>query len=158
MPTLARDIQQLDLSSNSLTSLQESEFLVKKFKNLQKIYMSANQLLRVHPGAFHKLTGLIELDLSENLISDLSSAAAASSSAEEAQAQAEGEAEAEEEEEARSKQMQFVSPRKKKKKKITFLSPLAQLRQLNLASNQLTRLGEFAFSPAKQLRQLYLSR
>lgn len=191
MPTLNRDIQQLNLASNNISSLGPAEFYRKKFTNLQKIYLAANQLSRVHSSAFHKLTGLIELDLSENLLASLASGAEDSdsdgdglaapvdyqrqpegASAREARGLAantelaEEEGAAEEEEDDGETTRTIAS---KKSQRIfksafggqlgqTFLRDLSQLRQLNLASNQLKRIEEFTFSPLTQLRQLILSR
>lgn len=149
MPTLNRDIQQLNLASNNLTSLEEAEFYRKKFRNLQKLYLNTNQLLRIHSNAFHKLTGLIELDLSENLISSLKSKFQVSPKPEQ---------------DLQSSQWNLVTKPEHRLDKSnlaesSFLnSDLSQLRHLNLASNQLIKLENFAFSQLGQLRQLILSR
>lgn len=71
MPTLNRDIQQLNLASNNLTSLEAQAFHKRKFRNLQKLFINRNQLGQISGQAFYKLTGLIELDLSENLLAEL---------------------------------------------------------------------------------------
>jgi len=146
MPTLNRDIQQLNLASNNITTLHGAEFFKKKFRNLQKIYLSSNKLSQIDSGAFYKLTGLIELDLSENLVvrfeesfddgaelGDQDGAELAAS-------------------ESESLRTRFSG------KRGSFLQDLGQLRLLNLASNKLKKLEKFAFSPLTQLRQLYLSR
>lgn len=135
MSTLNRDIQQLELSHNNISRLNQSEFYDNKFRNLQKIYLNANQLREIEPRAFHKLTGLIELDLSANMLTDLfASAPNLSTSDSLGQAADIG---------ARLKQ--------------SFLYDLVKLRQLNLAANQLSRLEPFTFVRLGQLRQLFLS-
>lgn len=139
LATLNRDLQQLNLSSNNLTSLGRDEFLRKKFSNLQKIFLNSNQIARIHSSAFYKLIGLIELDLSENFISKLE----------------------DQEEDLRGEGSSWTGsdkgPRAKLKSK-TFLQHLGPLRQLNLTSNLLQQLEAFSFSPLTQLRQLDLSR
>lgn len=173
MPTLNRDIQQLDLGSNRIANLQDSEFTVKKFKNLQKIYLNKNQLLQVHAGAFHKLTGLVELDLSDNLMPDLGPADITNHHQQQITSNDDENRAEQQQLNTKTNRSSSSSKQQKTEKKVknyssktinlraqksTFLSDLTQLRQLSLASNQLTKLEEFAFSPAKQLRQLYLSR
>lgn len=123
MPTLARDIQSLNLSNNLISELGDAELSEKKFRNLQRLYLSANQLFQIHPNAFFKLTGLIELDLSYNqLISLVQEASNGNESSE------------------------------------CFMRQLANLRQLNLASNKLARLEARTFADLRQLRQLILSK
>lgn len=148
MPTLNRDIQQLNLASNVITELKNDEFSRKKFRNLQKIYLNSNRLTKIDSNAFYKLTGLIELDLSENSISSLDN---------EASDKAGDNLDVEEsfniEDERTTKNKSFIIKRTN-----SFLEDLVQLRQLNLTSNKLSRIGRFTFSPLTQLRQLYLSR
>ncbi|XP_061389445.1 leucine-rich repeat-containing protein 15, partial [Musca vetustissima] len=58
--------QVLNFSGNALQVLQSERFLRMDLLNLQKIYLSRNQLIRIHEKAFRGLTNLVELDLSEN--------------------------------------------------------------------------------------------
>lgn len=168
MPTLNRDIQQLNLASNNITSLGRNEFYEKKFRNLQKINLSANQLLKIHRRAFYKLTGLVELDFSENLISrfDYDQVFDSISENEELPAARRDKAAAEVVD-RRPNERRLASiggPRQadaddeSSQNSSTFLQDLTQLRVLNLASNQLIALEKFTFSPLAQLRQLYLSK
>lgn len=160
MPTLNRDIQQLNLASNNISNLSGSEFFKKKFRNLQKIYLNTNQLRKIDSSAFYKLTGLVELDLSENMISGFDDKLIV-----------EGNHNATDsvdslavviDQRTSTNHRQVVGAGRRREGRIhgvrTFLQDLTQLRQLNLASNRLTRLDEFTFSPLTQLHQLYLSR
>ncbi|KAH8410380.1 hypothetical protein KR215_001235 [Drosophila sulfurigaster] len=61
--------QVLNFSGNGLQVLQSERFLRMDLLNLQKIYLSRNQLMRIHEKAFRGLTNLVELDLSENALS-----------------------------------------------------------------------------------------
>lgn len=184
MVTLNRDIQQLNLVRNNITSLSAGEFYKKKFRNLQKIYLNSNQLSTIHSSAFYKLTGLIELDLSENYLTNLSQIDNDNNKHQftvdelmmrksyKKQEEEEENEEVENDEKVASnnyKSLQSTTKRKQSELMIniinannnrsdSFLQDLSQLRQLNLASNQLSRLEEFIFSPLIQLRQLYLSR
>ncbi|XP_055837116.1 uncharacterized protein LOC129905614 [Episyrphus balteatus] len=58
--------QVLNFSGNSLQVLQSERFLRMDLLNLQKIYLSRNQLIRIHEKAFRGLSNLVELDLSDN--------------------------------------------------------------------------------------------
>lgn len=60
--------QVLNFSYNALSVLQSERFKKMELINLQKIYLSNNQLIRINGRAFHGLTNLVELDLSENLL------------------------------------------------------------------------------------------
>ncbi|XP_030080284.1 uncharacterized protein LOC111599455 [Drosophila hydei] len=60
--------QVLNFSGNGLQVLQSERFLRMDLLNLQKIYLSRNQLIRIHEKAFRGLTNLVELDLSENAL------------------------------------------------------------------------------------------
>ncbi len=60
--------QVLNFSHNALSVLQSECFQKKDLINLQKIYLSHNQLLRINSRAFRGLSNLVELDLSENLL------------------------------------------------------------------------------------------
>lgn len=121
------------------------EFAQKKFKNLQKIQLDHNKLQTIEPGAFHKLTGLIELDLSDNQLEQL-------------ELEFGGQAL------AVSRVVQSITPNANPTSQPwdgapkSFLQDLVQLRHLNMNSNRLKRIGSLAFSPTVQLRQLYLSR
>lgn len=191
MPTLNRDIQQLNLASNNISTLGPAEFYKKKFTNLQKIYLATNQLFRVHSGAFYKLTGLIELDLSENSIASLANNAEEDDGDNDSSIDHDQDfgAQIDDKEEASattrknasdkppaSRSQEFQEDFRTSSKKLgrakpttttrlvvrgqpgSFLRGLSQLRQLNLASNQLKRIDKFTFSPLTQLRQLILSR
>ncbi|XP_037826812.1 uncharacterized protein LOC119614774 [Lucilia sericata] len=65
--------QVLNFSGNSLQVLQSERFLRMDLLNLQKIYLSRNQLIRIHEKAFRGLTNLVELDLSENSLQHIPS-------------------------------------------------------------------------------------
>ncbi|KAH8353664.1 hypothetical protein KR084_012562 [Drosophila pseudotakahashii] len=65
--------QVLNFSGNSLQVLQSERFLRMDLLNLQKIYLSRNQLIRIHEKAFRGLTNLVELDLSENALQNVPS-------------------------------------------------------------------------------------
>lgn len=168
MPTLNRDIQQLNLASNNITTLGRNEFYRKKFRNLQKINLSANQLLQIDRRAFYKLTGLVELDLSENLISsfDYYQVFDSISENEEPSAAHRDRAAAEVgDREPFERRLASIGGSRQagadddsSQNGSTFLQDLTQLRVLNLASNQLITLERFTFSSLAQLRQLYLSR
>lgn len=147
MPTLTRDIQSLNLTSNNIVILRRAEFYRKKFRNLQKIYLAANKLLRIDQNAFYKLTGLVELDLSENLLAQLdgeqldesySTSGLFSEDFDDIQ------------------ELSVNTPTATTR--LGFLHDLSQLRLLNLASNQLTSLSASVFVSQTQLRQLILSR
>lgn len=60
--------QVLNFSGNSLTVLQSERFKKMDLINLQKIFLSRNQLMRIHDRAFKGLTNLVELDLSDNML------------------------------------------------------------------------------------------
>ncbi|XP_053696149.1 uncharacterized protein LOC128743574 [Sabethes cyaneus] len=61
--------QVLNFSGNGLTILQSERLKRMDLINLQKIYMARNQLIKIHDRAFKGLTNLVELDLSENMLS-----------------------------------------------------------------------------------------
>ncbi|XP_032307358.1 uncharacterized protein LOC26514736 [Drosophila ananassae] len=65
--------QVLNFSGNALQVLQSERFLRMDLLNLQKIYLSRNQLIRIHEKAFRGLTNLVELDLSENALQNVPS-------------------------------------------------------------------------------------
>ncbi|KAL7742163.1 hypothetical protein ACLKA6_018400 [Drosophila palustris] len=65
--------QVLNFSGNGLQVLQSERFLRMDLLNLQKIYLSRNQLIRIHEKAFRGLTNLVELDLSENTLQNVPS-------------------------------------------------------------------------------------
>lgn len=177
MPTLNRDIQQLNLAQNVIVELKSEEFSRKKFRNLQKIYLNSNQIRQIDLKAFHKLTGLIELDLSDNLISKLTGDQLINSESDYAKDDESdinlmkgldslNETNTENKMLSSSsssleQQQQTTAMSKRRYKSFSrksFLQNLSQLRQLNLTSNQLTKIEEFTFSPMTQLRQLFLSR
>lgn len=154
MPTLNRDIQQLNLASNNISLLNGAEFSRKKFGNLQKIYLNGNQLRSIDSSAFNRLTGLIELDLSENFIEKLF---------DDKQAAAQNQDEENLDDKIRAgdwlqQDSRALAIGRDSSPPSSFLNGLKQLRHLNLASNRLTEIGAFTFSPVAQLHQLYLSR
>ncbi|XP_067623736.1 uncharacterized protein kek2 [Eurosta solidaginis] len=63
--------QVLNFSGNSLQVLQSERFLRMDLLNLQKIYLSHNQLIRIHEKAFRGLTNLVELDLTDNSLQNV---------------------------------------------------------------------------------------
>ncbi|XP_018800512.1 PREDICTED: uncharacterized protein LOC108976056 [Bactrocera latifrons] len=63
--------QVLNFSGNSLQVLQSERFLRMDLLNLQKIFLSRNQLIRIHEKAFRGLTNLVELDLSDNSLQNV---------------------------------------------------------------------------------------
>ncbi|XP_017032840.1 uncharacterized protein kek2 [Drosophila kikkawai] len=65
--------QVLNFSGNALQVLQSERFLRMDLLNLQKIYLSRNQLIRIHEKAFRGLTNLVELDLSDNALQNVPS-------------------------------------------------------------------------------------
>lgn len=60
--------QVLNFTGNNLQHLMSERFLKMDLINLQKIYLSRNQLVRIHDKAFRGLSNLVELDLSENML------------------------------------------------------------------------------------------
>ncbi|XP_012287325.1 leucine-rich repeat-containing protein 24 [Orussus abietinus] len=69
LPQGAREeTQVLDLSGNQLISLPAECFRALGLTNLQKLYLSRSRIGDVDGRAFVGLVGLVELDLSENLI------------------------------------------------------------------------------------------
>lgn len=63
--------QVLNFSYNALSVLQSERFLKMELVNLQKIFISNNQLIRINARAFRGLSNLVELDLSENLLTNV---------------------------------------------------------------------------------------
>jgi Leucine-rich repeat (LRR) protein len=178
MATLNRDVQALNLSSNQIGRLAAGEFAQKKFRNLQKLHISHNKLVSIEPGAFFKLTGLVELDLSDNLLERLEAPAlggaantktASTTETAPATAGAGSSSSSPTVSEHEKRDDNHVGRTNKTNRaggggasvvaaSRSFLQDLGQLRQLNLNSNKLKRIGEFAFSSLARLRQLYLSR
>lgn len=191
MQTLNRDVQQLNLASNNITSLEWREFYEKKFRNLQKINLNANKISQINRRTFYKLTGLVELDLSENLIAEFDDQVTSDSVSERGAEQSSFKynSNLDESSSNRSEEQKRLGFNRSLRSHLsneptageaggggsssssgsddgnsssnyssTFLQDLNQLRVLNLASNQLTALHKFTFSPLIQLRQLYLSR
>ena len=153
------------MAHNKLSLLGRKELSRLRYGNLQKLFLQANQLQAIHSSAFYKLTGLIELDLGENLLSTLGD----DNYFELLRGEQQEEKEEEEEEGEQvvasgqsvgfnsSWQNQSTSGREEAKRK-SFLQHLSQLRVLNLSSNRLVSLERFAFSALVHLRQLFLSR
>lgn len=63
--------QVLNFSYNGLTVLQNERFQSMELTNLQKIYLSHNELIRIHDRAFRGLSNLVELDLSYNKLTSV---------------------------------------------------------------------------------------
>lgn len=133
MPTLARDIQSMNLSNNLISELGDAELSEKKFRNLQRLYLATNKIVSIHPNAFYKLTGLIELDLSFNELISLHQMSSNNNS-------------------------NTLTTSTINEATMNFMTQLANLRHLNLASNKLNRLRARTFVNLRQLRQLILSR
>lgn len=154
--TLDRDIQLLNLSSNLIEQIEAQEFYERKFSNLQKLFLASNQIEHIDPSAFHKLIGLIELDLSQNFLHSLEPQRAAFKRRRQDENQVVSDNQEDDEEAQRGYHEEPGARRGKNKE--TFLRHLSKLRHLNLNSNRLRRINEFTFSPLPQLRQLYLSK
>lgn len=60
--------QVLNFTGNNIQYLPSERFLKMDLINLQKIYLSRNQLTRIHDKSFRGLSNLVELDLSENML------------------------------------------------------------------------------------------
>lgn len=134
MPTLARDIQSMNLSNNLISELGDAELSEKKFRNLQRLYLATNKIVSIHPNAFYKLTGLIELDLSFNELISLHQMS------------------------SNNNNSNTLTTSTINGATMNFMTQLANLRHLNLASNKLNRLRARTFVNLHQLRQLILSR
>ncbi|KAL0879216.1 hypothetical protein ABMA27_002999 [Loxostege sticticalis] len=72
VPTLAAEIQVLDLHGNQLKTLGQDAFLRAGLLNLQRVNLSSTNLRSLHPNAFRELRILVELDLSQNELHQLS--------------------------------------------------------------------------------------
>lgn len=74
LPQGAREeTQVLDLSNNHLVHLPSQCFQALRLTNLQRLYLSKSHISQVAPGALDGLSGLVELDLTGNLIKDVPS-------------------------------------------------------------------------------------
>ena len=72
LPEGAREeTQVLVLSDNSLDTLPAESFRSLKHINLQRLYLSKSRIKHISPNAYLGLTGLVELDLSLNMIEDV---------------------------------------------------------------------------------------
>lgn len=60
--------QVLNFTGNNLQYLANERFLQMDLTNLQKIFLSRNQVTRIHEKAFSGLSNLVELDLAENML------------------------------------------------------------------------------------------
>lgn len=65
--------QVLNFTGNGLQVLKSERFLKMDLINLQKIFLSRNQLIRINDKAFKGLSNLVELDLSENMLTTVPS-------------------------------------------------------------------------------------
>ena len=59
-------LQVLNMSMNNLKALQNNQVANAGLVNLQKFYLSLNQLRELQENAFYKMNNLVELDLSYN--------------------------------------------------------------------------------------------
>ncbi|KAK9885672.1 hypothetical protein WA026_012434 [Henosepilachna vigintioctopunctata] len=69
--TLDSEMQILDLSHNHIKYLTKDVFKAAELINLQRIFLSRNGILEVHPNAFRDLIILIEIDLSYNSLMNI---------------------------------------------------------------------------------------
>ncbi|XP_042860822.1 uncharacterized protein LOC122246356 [Penaeus japonicus] len=67
--------QVLDLRHNNLRILPRDSFVYTGLVNLQKVWLSFCNLKRLEKGAFRMLTNVVELDLSNNLLQSIPTAA-----------------------------------------------------------------------------------
>lgn len=65
--------QVLNFTGNNLQYLMSERFFKMELINLQKIFLPRNQLSRIHDRAFRGLSNLVELDLSENMLTAIPS-------------------------------------------------------------------------------------
>ena len=63
--------QVLNFTGNGLTILHSERFKKMDLINLQKLYLSNNQIIKIHDRAFKGLTNLVELDLSDNMLTSV---------------------------------------------------------------------------------------
>lgn len=72
IPTgLSSEVQVLDLSSNSISTLTKDAFKSVGLVNLQRVFLKDCNIELVHPNTFQDLKLMIELDLSENKLTTL---------------------------------------------------------------------------------------
>lgn len=71
--SLDSEMQVLNLSGNSISNLGKDAFKNVGLVNLQRIYMASIGLREIHRDAFRELIILVEVDLSDNEISNLQS-------------------------------------------------------------------------------------
>lgn len=69
--TLDAEMQVLDLSGNTITRLVKDTFKTAGLINLQRIFLRSAKIREVHRDAFYELTILIEVDLSDNELTNL---------------------------------------------------------------------------------------
>lgn len=65
--------QVLNFTGNNIKYLPNERFLQMELINLQKIYLSRNQITRIHERAFRGLSNLVELDLADNMLTGVPS-------------------------------------------------------------------------------------
>ncbi|XP_078664035.1 uncharacterized protein LOC144907102 [Branchiostoma floridae x Branchiostoma belcheri] len=68
---LPTDITELDLWSNNVTTLSQSDF--SRYSSLTKLYLNSNQISVINSGAFYNLSRLTELYLYNNQLTSLRS-------------------------------------------------------------------------------------
>ena len=69
------ETQVLDMSGNKLRILPRDAFQQAGLLNLQRIHIRESHLTQIDPGAFSQLINLVELDLSDNLLTSVPTAA-----------------------------------------------------------------------------------
>lgn len=70
-PGIEPSTQVLDLRGNNIRTLRNDVFLTMGITNLQRVYCSYCKISEVEPKAFRRLTNLVELDLSENVMREI---------------------------------------------------------------------------------------
>lgn len=73
--SLSPDTQVLDMAGNNIQVLEDAQFVKVKLLNLQKLFLRGCGLRRIEVEAFIKLQNLVVLDLSNNLLAAVPSAA-----------------------------------------------------------------------------------
>lgn len=68
------ETQVLDVTGNNLQILFSDMFVRADLLNLQKLYLRSCKIGQIEDRAFHRLTNLVELDLSHNLLTSIPSA------------------------------------------------------------------------------------
>ena len=74
-PGIDSETQVLNISGNRLEVLPRATFQKAGLLNLQRIYVRNSRLRQIDPGAFNELINLVEIDLSDNLLTSVPSTA-----------------------------------------------------------------------------------